>query len=298
MRKDAQALDTLMHDPASVFIAIRAGDVLTENSQAALLSHADVVAIIRLEREALAENFIYLGSDQGRHLFTFDAAKMPGFTEPAGHSYITGRDLLTSLDHDAAALLAYARAMVHWHNSHQYCGHCGNSNRSCEGGFVMACDACGQRSFPRLDPAVITLVHNQNLCLLGRQASWPEHRYSTIAGFAEPGESLEDALRREVQEETNIIVGECQYLGSQPWPFPAALMVGFHAEGLSTDIALNDMELVDAGWFSREQLRTGEVILPPQQSIAFQLIAEWHDQDSEQRLADIPPRDSFNAPSA
>ena len=298
LRTDAQGLAKLIHDPAAVFIAIRSGDALTINDQAALLSISEVISRAELQRTLCIDNFIYLGFDKSHHLFAFDADRTPGFSDPVGHTYITGRDLLTTLDHEAAALLAYARAMIHWQNSQQFCGHCGNKNKSTEGGFVMACSHCGQRSFPRLDPAIITLVHNQNRCLLGRQISWPEQRYSTVAGFVEPGESLEDALRREVQEETNIIVGECQYLASQPWPFPAALMIGFHAEGLSTQIALNDNELADAAWFSREQLRSGEIILPPQQSIAFQLIAEWHDLDSEERLADIPPSDSFNAPSA
>ena len=162
----------------------------------------------------------------------------------------------------------------------------------------MKCSVCDQRSFPRLDPAIIVLVVHDNRCLLGRQAAWPEQRFSTIAGFAEPGENLEDAVRREVLEETNVRVGSCDYLASQPWPFPSALMIGFHAEGLSTDIKLNDAELIEAGWFSREDLRSSAIVLPPRQSIAFELIAAWHDLHSDIRLGELPASAEFNAPSA
>ena len=126
--------------------------------------------------------------------------------------------------------------------------------------------------FPRTDPAIIVLVADGDRCVLGRQSSWPEGRYSTIAGFVEPGESLEDAVRREVYEETNIRVGNVAYHSSQPWPFPAALMLGFVAEATSDDIRLNDGELEDARWFTRDELRSGDVGLPFQISIARRLV--------------------------
>jgi NAD+ diphosphatase len=152
-------------------------------------------------------------------------------------------------------------------------------------------DRCGHRSFPRLDPAIIVLVHRADQCLLGRQNRWPENRFSTIAGFVEPGESLEDALRREVREETNIVVGRCTYLASQPWPFPAALMIGFHADALTEDIRLNDGELAEARWLSREEIIAGTVVLPPRVSVAYRLIQAWFDQGSG------PPMDTFDIPA-
>jgi NAD+ diphosphatase len=132
-----------------------------------------------------------------------------------------------------------------------------------------------RQTFPRVDPAIIVLVAHGDRCLLGRQASWPEARYSTIAGFVEPGESLEDAVRREVYEETNIRVGEVTYHSSQPWPFPSSLMLGFTAEATSTDIELNDGELEDARWFTRDDLRSGFPKLQFRISISRKLVDHW-----------------------
>ncbi len=146
---------------------------------------------------------------------------------------------------------------------------------------------CGQRGFPRLDPAIIVLVHRGDKCLLGRQGSWSEGRFSTIAGFVEPGESLEDAVRREVREETNVRIGACTYLASQPWPFPAALMIGFDAEAESERIVLNDGELEEARWLTREQIAAGEVMVSPRLSIAYRLIEAWFDAGSGPRLAGL-----------
>jgi len=134
---------------------------------------------------------------------------------------------------------------------------------------------CRREIFPRVDPAIIVLISRGDLCLLGRQPSWPDGRYSTIAGFVEPGESLEDAVRREVYEETNIQVGDVRYHSSQPWPFPSSLMLGFLAEATSSDIVLNDGELEDAQWFTRKELRSGFPKLPFRISIARRLVDYW-----------------------
>ena len=146
---------------------------------------------------------------------------------------------------------------------------------SSRAGHVRHCPACGHESFPRLDPAIIVLVHDDNAALLGRQATWPPGRYSTIAGFVEPGESLEDAVRREVHEETGIMAGEIAYHSSQPWPFPASLMLGFTARAAMAPPVLHDGELEDARGFSREELRGGAVGLPPPVSISRRLIDGW-----------------------
>jgi NAD+ diphosphatase len=187
------------------------------------------------------------------------------------------RYLGTVLPPDEANLAAHARALVGWHASQVYCNRCGSEARPAAAGNVRICinKDCGRQLFPRVDPAIIVLVHKDDRCLLGRQAQWPEGRFSTIAGFVEPGESLEDAVRREVYEETNVRVGTIAYHSSQPWPFPSSLMLGFVAEATTTDIELLDGELEEARWFTRDELLSGSRKLPFQISIARRLVDHW-----------------------
>ena len=184
---------------------------------------------------------------------------------------------------DEANLVAHARALVIWHQMQKYCGLCGSPSNAKLGGNSRVCSnaACGKEMFPRVSPAIIVIVSDGDRCLLGRQESWPESRYSTIAGFVEPGESLEDAVRREVLEETNIGVSNIRYHSSQPWPFPSALMLGFCADATTHDIQLVDIELEDAQWFTRKQLRSGFPKLPYRLSIARQLVDDWLNADTK-----------------
>ena len=156
------------------------------------------------------------------------------------------------LDHGTLALLGYARAMVHWHLQNRYCGRCGAPTHSRHAGHELHCDRCGNILYPRVNPAIIVLVTHGDRCLLGRKSS--ANRYSTLAGFVEPGESLEASVRREVLEETNIRIASMTYYASQPWPYPASLMLGFHARAETTDIHCNDLELAEARWFSRADI--------------------------------------------
>jgi NAD+ diphosphatase len=187
------------------------------------------------------------------------------------------RPLAPVLPADSASLLAYARALVLWRSRHLHCGVCGAPNRPARAGHVMRCGRCANETFPRLDPAIIVLVTDPTgeRALLGRQASWPAGRYSTIAGFVEPGESLEDAVEREVLEETGVQVGSVEYQSSQPWPFPSSLMLGFRAVAHSEAITLRDGELEDARWFSRADLEAGHPALPPAGAISARLIDAW-----------------------
>jgi NAD+ diphosphatase len=189
-----------------------------------------------------------------------------------------------------AGILAYARAMLHWRRRHRHCGVCGAPTASASAGHVMKCTstACGAEHFPRLDPAIIVLVTDGERALLGRQAAWPAGRYSTIAGFVEPGESLEDAVAREVLEETGVSVLESEYHSSQPWPFPSSLMIGFTARAAAEAVPRADEELEDVRWFTREQVASGFPGLPPPQSVSFRLIEDWYDSGSATPLRDAP----------
>ena len=189
-----------------------------------------------------------------------------------------------------AGVLAYARAMLHWRSRHRFCGACGAPTRSASAGHVQHCtnEACGIDHFPRLDPAIIVLVTDGERALLGRQAAWPAGRYSTIAGFVEPGESLEDAVVREVLEETGVPVSECEYHSSQPWPFPSSLMIGFTARAAADAVPRADEELEDVRWFTRADIANGVIGVPPPLSVSFRLVEHWFDAGSDIPLAQVP----------
>jgi NAD+ diphosphatase len=274
LRNDPQALEAVWQSPDTRFVTVWQSSCLVEN---------DAVVLLRLDQlgaEWQLTDSIYLGQSNQNHLFAIELPKELHPDGPPAEAFDNFRALLGAFSEQDAALLAYAKGMVEWQKRHRHCGVCGSINNATAAGFVMECSQadCDTRSFPRLDPAIIVLALHEDRCLLGRQINWPEGRYSTIAGFVEPGESLEDAVRREVHEETNISITDTRYLGSQPWPFPNAIMLGFHADADSTFIKLNDGELADAGWFSRDDLAQGSVALPPPQSIAYRLIEHWFNQ--------------------
>ena len=203
--------------------------------------------------------------------------------------FLSLQQVVTLLSEDEAALLCYARGMIIWHENHGYCSRCGKQSISGESGHIRTCtdETCGHKVFPRTDPAVITIITDPlgDHCLLGRQKHWPDGMHSLIAGFVEPGESLEDAVAREALEETGIRVVDVRYQGSQPWPFPSSIMLGFSARAVNTDIHLHDNELEFCDWFTREELsKFGEMSdnkpgrkLPNRNSIARHLIQSWFD---------------------
>lgn len=196
-------------------------------------------------------------------------------------------EVVALLPAEEASIVAYARAMVIWHSNHLHCGRCGSPAESMEGGHSRQCvnPKCQHRSFPRTDPAVITLVEDPSgeRALLGRQSRWPPGMHSIIAGFVEPGETLEECVIRETYEETGVRVGDVRYQASQPWPFPASIMLGFRARAITTEINLVDNELESCSWFTRAELRTfGEINGPPAErrlpnkfSISRWLINSW-----------------------
>lgn len=179
-----------------------------------------------------------------------------------------------------AALVVQAQALGEWHAAHRFCPRCGGALTVSDGGYVLACRQCGRHHFPRTDPAVIMLVTDGERALLGRQPSWPEGRYSTLAGFVDPGESLEQAVIREVAEESGVEVTDVTYFGNQPWPFPSSLMVGFFARAVTTEIDVDGEEIEHARWFTREELRReaeeGTLLLPGGISISRSLVEAWY----------------------
>lgn len=200
----------------------------------------------------------------------------------AGDGVRTGglRELGPTLDDRDAGLLVQAVALTNWHSTHPRCARCGEPTEVVQAGYVRRCPADASEHFPRTDPAVImAVIDDADRILLGRQPSWPERRYSTLAGFVEPGEALEAAVRREVLEEVGVRVGDVTYAGSQPWPFPSSLMVGFFAQATTTEIVLED-EICEAWWWLRGDLRAAiaarELLVPPTISISRRLIEGWY----------------------
>lgn len=241
-----------------------------------------------LVRGARDEHFVLLGWKDGVRCVLIEAGEPPQPPHPTVRLEEL-RPLASALPADEAGLLAYARGLSIWRARHRFCGTCGAPTVSTRAGHVMACTnpQCGNQIFPRIDPAIIVLVSDGERALLGRQASWPRGRYSTVAGFVEPGESLEDAVAREVFEETRVPVIESTYASSQPWPFPSSLMIGFHAKASPESIPEATGELEDARWFTREDVASGTPLVPPSTSISYRLIAEWFDAGSAVPLASL-----------
>jgi NAD+ diphosphatase len=275
-RKDPEWIRRALENPDARFAPVWRNKCLVEGDppRAALLPHAKVDPLFAPDES------VFLGMFGNHPAFAFDVESEDAPFEKDGEFHDL-RYLGTVLPVEEANLVAHAIALINWHRLQRFCGLCGAPTIAESGGNTRRCTDvdCGESLFPRVDPAIIVLVSRGEHCLLGRQTSWPEGRYSTIAGFVEPGESLEDAVRREVLEETNVVVGDVHYHSSQPWPFPSSLMLGFTAEAISEDIRLNDGELEDARWFTRKEMRSGFPKLPFRLSIARRLVDGWLDED-------------------
>ena len=270
-------------DAAALEAAWAQGRVLVVEDGAALVVEQDRPRLVLLDSgEAPDGERLYLGRDADGPVFAV-AASVP---RRLGARRLGLRDVGALLDDRDAGLLVHAVGLANWHAAHPCCARCGTPTEVIRGGSVRRCPRDGSEHFPRTDPAMIVLVHDGgDRCVLGRQAVWPAGRFSTLAGFVEPGESAEQAVVREVAEETGLVVDEVSYVASQPWPFPSSLMLGFRArcDGDAVPRPV-DGELDDARWFTRDELRAAGtwgrgsgLQLPSSVSIASMLIQGWLD---------------------
>ena len=276
LRTDAPWLAAALADGASRFTLVWRGCALIrpgETPRATLLAGYKV-------RD---EPWVFLGLLEGVPIFALDVSVEPVAPAQPGYEFLDLRALTGMLGADDANILATARAMLHWRAQTRFCPICGSTTAPVRGGHVLECTRCGAEHFPRSDPAVIMLVTRGEKLLLGQSHKFPTDRnfYSALAGFVEPGESLEEAVRREVFEEVRVRVGDVAYHSSQPWPFPGSLMLGYYAEALSEEIVLEASEMRDARWFTRGDIANRRELgfdLPPRDSIARLLIEDWLEQ--------------------
>lgn len=288
-RRNASWLEDQLTHPDSRFVPVLGLQHLVREAPGAdaprpvLLTARDAEPL----RDRHETDTILLGSDGERVHFALglpEDAEIPKTFEAERSDLRRLGALLPAHELD---LLAFARGMTYWHRRHRYCGSCGAPTRSAEAGYLRLCSRCDEKGFPRTDPAMIVLVTSgsgpEERALLGRAPQWPETVYSTLAGFVEPGESLEQAVRREVREESGVVVGRVDYEGSQPWPFPSSLMIGFFARAEETGIELDREELEDARWMTRRELddalEAGSMRLPTSFSISRHLIETWRRRD-------------------
>ncbi len=229
---------------------------------------------------------VFLGLQDGAAHFAVDLTDVPNPLVAMGLAeadFMEVRGLATTLHHTEAGIVAQARSLLDWHKRHRYCSVCGQETEPKRGGSMRKCPACNTEHFPRTDPVVISVVWRDDRCLLGRRAGRPEGNFSTIAGFIDQGETIEDAVRREVEEEVGVKVDEVQYRASQPWPFPSSLMIGCFAHAASDDFHADEDEIAEARWFTREEVRQAlydgspELMLPGPAAIAYHLVADWYE---------------------
>ena len=228
-----------------------------------------------------------------------DGAPLYALREPVAHpttfpeaQWLDLRTAASELERDDAGVFAYARGLANWQAAMRHCSYCGALLTLIDGGHRAACGGCGRLHFPRTDAAIIVIVEHGDACLLGRQAAWRPRQYSTLAGFVEPGESLADAVRREVREETGVEILDCDFHSSQPWPFPASLMLGFTATAAGRATKLTDGELEDARWFTAQEivegLGSGTLHVSTPLSISYRLIEHWLRTRSGIELSALP----------
>lgn len=282
-RSENDWLPAALADPGTCFVFSSGTRHLIRREPDPLIAFLE--ASHPLVHEIDPARLVLLGWHQGARCVLIDGPPEHGELPP-GTALEELRALLGLLPEDHAAILACARALLVWRSRHQHCGACGAPTTPRSAGHSLCCTSteCGAEFFPRIDPAIIVLVSDADRVLLGRQPSWPAGRYSALAGFVEPGETLEDAVLREVFEETGVRAAAPRYFASQAWPFPSSLMLGFHASASLGPLEL-DGELEAAQWFSTTEIAaTAAGLLPPRHTIARRLIESWYADATGQAL--------------
>jgi NAD+ diphosphatase len=275
LRSDDAALAAAWADGRARVVRVHDSTVplVAASMSLALVSPAELTGP---QAEEAAERY-FLGVDPaGVPYFAVAGPFVPGDTQRAAGF----REIGSHLPDLEAGLFVHAVGLANWHARHRFCPQCGASTLPTAGGHVRLCTGCGAQQFPRCDPAVIMLVvDDDDRALLGHNPAWPPGRFSTLAGFVEPGESLEQAVTREVFEEVGVVVDDVRYEGSQPWPFPSSLMLGFKAHAVDPALRIDAVEITEARWFSRDELvdagRRREVLMPSSVSIARWLVERW-----------------------
>jgi NAD+ diphosphatase len=281
-RQDAEWVASLLDAPETRLLPLHELKPRVQHSSAIALDWQNVAPWRPLidARSTL----ILLGIRHGRAYFALDAS--PAEIPPDAVT-MDARAVAPMIDSGEAAILAEARSLIDWHARHRFCAQCGTPSDVACGGWQRRCPNCNAHHFPRVDPVVIMLAVNGERCLLGRGHRRVGTRFSCLAGFMEPGETLEEAVRREILEESGIRIGRVRYVASQPWPFPSSLMMGFLAEALSEEITIDPDEIAEARWFERDEVRAmversrsdepvpGAVTLPPPLAIGHQIARRW-----------------------
>ncbi|MCE7082501.1 NAD(+) diphosphatase [Streptomyces sp. ST2-7A] len=277
-RIDEAWLGAAWSHPSTRVFVVSSGRALIEDTAD---GRTELVTMPSFDAPLTEAHRYYLGTDaEGVRYFALQKDELPGRMDQAARPAGL-REAAALLGDRDAALLVHAIALENWQRMHRFCSRCGERTVIAAAGHIRRCPSCGAEHYPRTDPAVITLVtDDEDRILLGRQVHWPEGSFSTLAGFVEPGESLEEAVVREVEEEVGIAVSEPRYVASQPWPFPSSLMLGFFAAARDTDIRVDGEEIEQARWFSRDELRAAiesEEVSPPSGiSIAARLVEMWY----------------------
>jgi NAD+ diphosphatase len=281
IRGDPAWIEQRLQDPASRAVASGRDGVVIDDATPPRLMRRPV------ERNWIAgapTGPILLGLEDGAAVFALDLDSLDATARARwsdGGRLVELREAGSLLPHAEAGLAAYLVALLNWHRAHRFCANCGAPTVITDAGYSRRCPICGVVHFPRTDPVVIMLVEHGGRLLLGRRAGWPEGRYSILAGFVSPGESLEEAVIREVREESGIEAFDPTFVASQPWPFPSSLMLGFDARAHGGEPRALDDELEDVQWFTRDQVSAvrsgaaGDLQLPPPISIAGFLIERW-----------------------
>ncbi|MEQ1755262.1 MAG: NAD(+) diphosphatase [Micropepsaceae bacterium] len=285
LRTDQPWLKTALSDPNSLFIPVwKLMPFLIKNREGRRET-GWITGELALPLMRPGATIIFLGLYKDAAHFAIDIS---GFNDPTKEGSLAGlgsfadlRTVAEEIDLGDAAILAQAKSLIDWHQRHGFCANCGQPTIAADAGYKRFCEACNTEHFPRTDPVVIMLALNGDTCLLGRGAKWPTGFYSALAGFIEPGETIEEAVARELKEESGITIDQVSFHSTQPWPYPSSLMIGCYARAKTTEITIDTNELSDARWFTKDQVRaamikgTNELRMPPALAIAHQLVKSW-----------------------